>query len=90
MTMATHRIYLRWPAQRTTDKTTTESANVARFAFDELKAREDLQGKDVAIAWTCEGVQQAYHDFRGRLPSIDAARARVQRAAHSVPPDKPE
>lgn len=59
----THRVYLRWPAQRTSDKTTTNSDRVAQFAFDELKNRADLSGQPVAAAWTCDGKQLAYHAF---------------------------
>lgn len=77
--MSTHRVYLRWPPQRTSDKTTTESAEVAAFAFTELKNRPDLAGKDVAVAWTCDGQQLAYHVFSNALSSISAARTRLAR-----------
>jgi hypothetical protein len=59
----THRIYLRWPGQQVSDKTTTESKAVAQFAFDELIARQDLIGQQVDVAWTADGKQQAYHSF---------------------------
>lgn len=59
----THRVYLRWPPQRVTDKTTTESKSVAQFAYDELLARPDLAGQAAAVAWTCAGAQLAYHRF---------------------------
>ncbi len=74
----THRVYLRWPPQRTSDKTSTDSADVARFAFDQLKARKDLEGQDVAIAWTCNGEQLAYHDFSSALKSIAKARQQLR------------
>jgi len=74
-----HRVYLRWPPQRTSDKTSTESAEVARFAYDELRNRRDLVGLDVAAAWTCNGKQLAFHSFNSTLPSIDAARTRLQK-----------
>lgn len=64
----THRVYLRWPPQRATDKTTTERESVARFAFDELLRRADLVGQDVAVAWTCNGQQLAYHHFQQPQP----------------------
>lgn len=59
----THRIYLRWPGQQVSDKTTTESAAVAQFAFDELIARKDLIGQSVDVAWTADGKQQNYYSF---------------------------
>jgi hypothetical protein len=59
----THRVYLRWPAQRVTDKTTTNSDAVAKYAYEELQRRADLIGQPVAVAWVCDGKQVAYHDF---------------------------
>lgn len=56
----THRIYLRWPPQRATDKTTTESAAVAQFAFAELLHRADLKGSGAAVVWSIDGKQQQY------------------------------
>lgn len=61
---ATHRVYLRWPNQLTTDKTTTESEPVARFAFTELQKRRDLDGQDVAVAWSFQGRQVEFHEFK--------------------------
>lgn len=74
----THRVYLRWPPQRTSDKTSTEDPDVARFAFDQLKARTDLQGQPVAVAWTCNGKQLGYHDFSSTLKSIERARQQLR------------
>lgn len=56
----THRIYVRWPPQRATDKTTTESESVAQFAFDELQKREDLKGSGAGLVWSIEGKQHRY------------------------------
>ncbi len=70
----TYRVYLRWPPQRVTDKTTTESRAVAEFAFKELLARADLAGKDVAATFTEKSENAAtaenisYHDFRSVEP----------------------
>lgn len=72
-----HRVYLRWPEQQVSDKTTTESPEVAAYAYGLLKARADLVGQEVAVAWTCDGDQQAYHDFAAPLASIQQARAQL-------------
>ncbi len=57
---------------------------MARFAFDQLKTRKDLEGQNVAIAWTCNGKQLAFHDFSSTLPSIAKAR-REQRQDDTRP-----
>jgi hypothetical protein len=62
--MEKYRVYLRWPGQRTSDSTTTEIEDVAKFAFEYLKARSDLKGKHVAVALTRDSRQQDYFDFR--------------------------
>lgn len=72
-----HRVYLRWPDQRTSRKTTTESADVARFAYEELCNRRDLEGQEVSVAWTYNGKQLAYYEFSSKLRSVDAARERL-------------
>jgi hypothetical protein len=64
----THRVYLRWHPQRVTDKTTTEDEAIARLAFEKLSARADLIGQRVAVAWTCDNKQHAYHDFAAATP----------------------
>jgi hypothetical protein len=61
----THRVYVRWPDQRATDKTNTESEAVAQLAFDELLRRTDLVGQGVAVAWTEDGQQRAYRQLDG-------------------------
>lgn len=61
----THRVYVRWPDQRATDKTSTESEAVAQTAFDELLRRPDLAGQGAAAAWTVDGQQRAYHQLDG-------------------------
>lgn len=63
--VGTHRVYLRLPGQRVSDKTVTASAVIARAAWDELVSRQDLCGQDVAVAWTVNGTQFAFHSFRG-------------------------
>lgn len=62
--MPKYRVYLRWPPQRVTDTTTTETLEVAEFAFQHLKSRADLRGQDVAVAMTLDGKQQDYFDFK--------------------------
>lgn len=58
-----YRVYLRWPPQRVTDKTVTDSATVAAFAYNELLARAELRGQRVALAMTRDGQQVHYHAF---------------------------
>lgn len=60
----TYRVYLRWPGQKTSDKTVTESRSVAELAFKELKAREDLRGRPVGLAFSEDGKQLEYVDFQ--------------------------
>lgn len=58
----TFRVYLRWPGQRVTDKTTTDSRAVAQLAFDELAAKAALlagQGA-LGISFTEDGKQINY------------------------------
>lgn len=61
----THRVYVRWPDQRVTEKTTTESRRVAEAAVDELKERAQglLAEGALGIAWTEDGKQVAYLPF---------------------------
>ena len=59
----THRVYVRWPDQRTTDKTTTDDEAVARFAFDQLRNRGDLVGQRAGVAWSADNKRRAFHDF---------------------------
>lgn len=56
----TYRVYLRWPNQKVTDKTATESKAVAEFAFDELTKRLDVAGA-LGITFTENGRQLRYH-----------------------------
>ena len=58
-----YRVYLRWPPQRVTDKTVTDSATVAAFAYNELLDRAELRGQPVALAMTHDGKQLHYHAF---------------------------
>lgn len=66
----THRVYVRWPDQRVSDKTVTDDEAVARFAFETLQRRTDLNGQVAGAAWTAGGRQHQFHDFtaRGRTP----------------------
>jgi hypothetical protein len=62
--MTTYRVYARWPEQRVSDKTTTESRAVAMFAFQELVDRPWPVGAlPVGIAITQDGKQLDYHTF---------------------------
>jgi hypothetical protein len=62
--MTTYRIYARWPEQKVSDKTTTESRTVAMFAFQELVDRQWPAGAEpVGIAITQDGKQLDYHTF---------------------------
>ncbi|MFD2404947.1 hypothetical protein [Azorhizophilus paspali] len=75
-----YRAYLRHPGQRVTDKTVTESRDVALAAFAELVGRTDLDGQPLAAVISCDNRQLAYHRFdrepgrpdywRGRLEEI--------------------
>ena len=76
----THRVYLRWPPSTATDKTTTESEAVARYAYEALRSRRDLEGQPVAVAWTCNSEQLAYHDFAAASPTQHQASAHAQAA----------
>jgi hypothetical protein len=73
-----HRVYVRWPQQRVSNRTRTENAEVAAFAYHQLVKRADLVKKGaIGVAWTFDGVQQAYHDFQVPLASIANARRRL-------------
>lgn len=80
--MSKYRIYLRWPPQCVTDSTTTEVTKVAEFAYQHLKSRTDLIGKDVAVAMTLEGQQQRYFDFK-------TGSERISESADSSPTPPP-
>lgn len=62
-----YRIYVRWPNQTTTDKTTTENGPLAELAFRALLARDDLRGTDAGAALTGDGTQIGYFDFATQL-----------------------
>lgn len=66
MLVMTFRVYLRWPRQRVSDKTVTESRELAEFAYRQLRARSDLVGEPVAAVLTEDGRQLAYHAFDAR------------------------
>ena len=61
----TFRVYLRWPGQRVSDKTTTDSKAVAELAFHELvsnAAQLASQGA-LGISLTEDGKQIEYRRF---------------------------
>lgn len=58
-----YKIYLRWPAQRVSDKTSTESPGIAEAAFRELLKRKDLVGQGVAAVLSLNGRQLEYCRF---------------------------
>lgn len=61
----TFRVYLRWPAQRVSDKTTTDSRAVADLAFRELEANAAKLASQGAlgISYTEDGKQIDYRRF---------------------------
>ncbi len=59
----TFRVYLREGQKTVTHKTTTESEEVARFAFDLLKQKTELRGQKVSASITQDGHNVAYYDF---------------------------
>lgn len=59
-----YRVYVRWPDQRTSDKTTTEDREVAEFAFAKLTRTPDLPYNGaLGIAFTHNGSQIDYVAF---------------------------
>jgi hypothetical protein len=62
-TNMTFRIYLRWPGQKVTDKTVTESKEVAEVAYNELVNREYGKQQPLGVAFTEDGKQIRYHNF---------------------------
>lgn len=60
----TFRVYVRWPRQRVTDRTTTDSKLVADTAYKELLLREDLAASGaLGIAYTEDQRQIFYCPF---------------------------
>lgn len=57
-----YRVYVRWPNQRVSDKTTTVSKTVAKFAFDELVGDKEAFSADGAlgISMSLDGKQLDY------------------------------
>lgn len=71
----TFRVYVRWPGQRVSNKTSTESRAAAQVAFDELAARSDLDTSGaLGVAFSEDGQQLSYHKFRDDPPSTAKAR----------------
>lgn len=67
-----YRVYVRWPGQRTTDRTSTDSALVAKHAFDGLvrRSQELVENGALAVVMTQGGQQVEYinlaHAFGAR------------------------
>lgn len=61
----TFRVYVRWPGQRVSDKTTTDSRAVADVAFNELAAKAESLSKQGAlgVSFTDNGKQIDYRRF---------------------------
>jgi hypothetical protein len=60
----TYRVYVRWPKQRVTDKTTTDNRDVAMIAFDELLRRPGIEKSGaLGVALTEDGRQIEYRVF---------------------------
>ena len=58
------RVYVRWPNQRVSDKTTTASEAAAELVFDDLVKRWDLADKGaLGVAMTVDGSQRKYYSF---------------------------
>ena len=59
----TFRVYLRWPGQKVSDKTVTESKEVAELAYNQLVNREYGKQQPLGVAFTEDGKQIRYHNF---------------------------
>ena len=57
------RVYLRWPKQRVSEKTTTQNEAIALQAFDALIRRGDLAGKPVVAMMTHDNRPVKAHPF---------------------------
>ena len=70
----TFRVYVRWPSQRVSNKTKTESRAAAQVAFEELVGRSDLDTAGaLGIAFSEDGRQIEYHRFRDDPPPSKSA-----------------
>jgi hypothetical protein len=62
--MSTYRIYARWPENKVSDKTVTESKAVADFAWNQLQAWAwPENAKPLGLTFTCNGKQLGYVDL---------------------------
>ncbi len=61
----TYRIYVRWPDQRVSDKTTTDNEMVAILAYGQLNTVADELRREgaVGIVYSADGKQVAYRDL---------------------------
>jgi|GEM_PF-1734758 len=73
----TFRVYVRWPNQRVTDKTVTDSRAVADIAFNELVARPDLaRNGALGVSLTEDGKQLEYRDLQAVPVPVPSNRRR--------------
>ncbi|MEK8034209.1 hypothetical protein AACH06_25565 [Ideonella sp. DXS29W] len=61
----TYRIYVRWPNQKVTDKTTTDNEMVATLAYGQLNIAADRLRSEgaIGIVYSSDGKQIAYRDL---------------------------
>jgi hypothetical protein len=60
----TYRIYVRWPKQKVSHKTTTDSKKVADAAWDELKNTQwEGENKPIGLTYSHNGTQVDYVDL---------------------------
>jgi len=63
----TYRVYVRWPGQRTSNKTVTPSKAVADAAWDELTSKSWPKGNTpLGLAYTHDGKQVEYIDLENK------------------------
>lgn len=91
----TYRVYVRWPGQKTSHKTASESISIAQTAFDEITdnaVRFTEQGA-LGVTFTDNGKQLDYRkfseapDIRAKTPSkATRDRRRLARALETAAP----
>jgi hypothetical protein len=60
----TYRVYVRWPRQKVSNKTNTESKEVADAAWNELKQLLwNGKQKPIGLVYSCNGKQLNYIDL---------------------------
>ena len=91
----TYRVYVRWPGQKTSHKTASESISIAQAAFDEItdNAARFIEQGALGVTFTKNGKQVNYHQFtdapdiRGKRRT-EASKER-RRAALAADPSAP-